>query len=316
MSKKHLKKIVITGALGHIGSRLIRSLSQEQIEKVIIFDNLTTQRYASLFDLPKNLQFKFLEDDIRTADFKKLFASENIDAVIHLAALTDAANSHERAKEVMDVNFEGLKRVANACGEAGVKLFFPSTTSVYGSQASVVDETFAELKPQSPYAESKLAAEQYLLEQKSNGLQFIICRFGTIFGYSVGMRFHTVVNKFLWQAVNGLPLTVWKTAWQQKRPYLDLNDCMRAVNFILERDLFDGEIYNMLTKNFAVKDIVETIKEFIPNLKIEYVDSPIMNQLSYDVNDNKFRKLGFLPQGILGKSIAETIDKLEGVKTQ
>lgn len=308
---KYLKKIIITGALGHIGSRLIRNLPKEQIEKVIILDNLATQRYASLFDLPKNLQFKFLEDDIRTADFKKLFANENIDAVIHLAALTDAANSHERAGEVMEVNLEGLKRVANACREAGVKLFFPSTTSVYGSQASVVDETCTELKPQSPYAESKLAAEQYLLEQKSNGLRFIICRFGTIFGWSIGMRFHTAVNKFIWQAVNGQPLSVWKTAWDQKRPYLDLSDCIQAVNFIIEHDVFEGEIYNVLTKNFAVKDIVETIKEFIPDLEVAYVDSPIMNQLSYDVNDAKFRKIGFAPQGSLRAGVKETIDKLK-----
>lgn len=316
MSKKHLKKIVITGALGHIGSRLIRNLSQEQIEKVTILDNLTTQRYASLFDLPKSPCFKFLEDDIRTADFKKIFTDENIDAVIHLAALTDAANSHERAKEVMEVNFEGLKRVANACREAGVKLLFPSTTSVYGSQASVVDETCPELKPQSPYAESKLAAEKYLEELKPKGLKFVICRFGTIFGYSVGMRFNTAVNKFLWQAVNELPLTVWKTAWRQKRPYLDLNDCVRAVNFILERDLFDGEIYNVLTNNFTVEDIVNVIKESVSQIKMTHVDSPIMNQLSYDVDDSKFRKLGFLPQGVLGKSIAETIDKLKGIKIQ
>lgn len=311
MSRKHLKKIVVTGALGHVGSRLIRNLSQEQIERVIMLDNLATQRYASLFNLPESPQFKFLEDDIRTADFKKIFASENPDAVVHLAALTDAANSHERAKEVMEVNFEGLKRVANACGEAGVKIFFPSTTSVYGSQELVVDETCAELKPQSPYAESKLIAEKYLLEQKSNGLRFVICRFGTIFGWSIGMRFHTAVNKFIWQAVNNQPLSVWKTAWDQKRPYLDLSDCIRTINFILERDIFDGEIYNVLTKNFSVKDIVETIKEFIPDLKVAYVDSPIMNQLSYDIDDNKFRKLGFLPQGVLGKSIAETINKLK-----
>ena len=124
------------------------------------------------------------------------------------------------------------------------------------------------------------------------------------------MRFHTAVNKFIWQAVNGTPLTVWKTAWTQRRPYLDLGDCVAAINFILERDRFDGEIYNVLTDNHTVKDIVGVIKEFIPVLEVSYVDSPIMNQLSYDVDDTKFRKLGFAPHGDLRKGIKECMVKL------
>jgi len=206
---------------------------------------------------------------------------------------------------------EGTKRVAEACLKTGSKLFFPSTTSVYGSQEKVVDEACTELKPQSPYAESKLAAEKYLAEKGKAGLKFVICRFGTIFGWSVGMRFHTAVNKFIWQAVNGLPLSVWQTAWQQKRPYLDLNDCVSAVNFILKKDLFDGEIYNVLTSNFTVENIVEAIKKFIPDLKVDFVSSPIMNQLSYDVSDDKLKKVGFKPQGNLEKGIKDTISHLE-----
>lgn len=303
--------ILITGALGHIGSRLIRELPSERYERVILLDNLCTQRYASLFDLPGDIEYRFFEDDIRTADFSKYL--EGVNVVIHLAALTDAANSEGRAKEVTEVNFEGLKRVADACLDAGVPLFFPSTTSVYGSQASRVDETCAELKPQSPYAESKLSAEQYLQSLKPKGLRYIICRLGTIFGPSVGMRFHTAVNKFIWQAVNGIPLTVWKTAWQQKRPYLDLGDCVRAINFVLERDLFDGEIYNVLTANHTVEEIVIAIKEFIPNLQVSYVDSPIMNQLSYEVDDAKFRRIGFTPQGNLQEGIRTSILELKSI---
>lgn len=304
------KTILVTGALGHIGSRLIRDISRAAVGRVILLDNFESQRYASLFDLPDDLQYRFLEADIRTADFASVFSEYRIGAVVHLAALTDAANSAGRAKEVMDVNLEGLKRVAEACRTAGIPLLFPSTTSVYGSQAERVDETSKELKPQSPYAESKLAAEQYLAGQKANGLKFVVCRLGTIFGWSVGMRFHTAVNKFTWQAINGTPLTVWKTAWQQKRPYLDLGDCVSAVNFILERDMFDGEIYNVVTENHTVEEIVGAIKEFVPNLQVSYVDSAIMNQLSYDVDDAKIRAKGFVPKGDLHKGIGDTVARL------
>lgn len=307
------KTVLITGALGHIGSRLIRDISRAAVGRVIMLDNFESQRYASLFDLPGDLQYRFLEADIRTADFVTILSEYGVGAVVHLAALTDAANSAGRALEVMDVNLGGLKRVAEACRMAGVPLLFPSTTSVYGSQTERVDETSKELKPQSPYAESKLRAEEYLASQKANGLKFVVCRLGTIFGWSIGMRFHTAVNKFTWQAINGVPLTVWKTAWQQKRPYLDLGDCVSVVNFILERDMFDGEIYNIVTKNHTVEEIVGAIKGFVPNLWVSYVDSSIMNQLSYDVDDAKIRAKGFTPNGDLHKGIGDTVARMRGI---
>jgi UDP-glucose 4-epimerase len=306
-----MKKILITGALGHIGSALIRSLDPALINEIILLDNLESQRYCSLFDLPDNFTYRFIQEDVRTVDFAPIL--KGVDYVIHLAAITNAEGSAERQKEVEEVNFYGLQRVADACLVAGLKIIFPSTTSVYGSQDVRVDETCQELKPQSPYADSKLASENYLIGLKNKGLKFVICRFGTIFGWSIGMRFHTAVNKFIWQAVNHLPITVWKTAWQQRRPYLDLNDCLNAINFIIKNDIFDGEIYNVLTANYTVKDIVTTIQKFTPDLQVSYVDSRIMNQLSYDVIDDKFKAKGYVPQGYLEKSIGKTIEHLRKI---
>ncbi len=108
-------------------------------------------------------------------------------------------------------------------------LFYVSTTSVYGTQEAEVDEncTLEELKPQSPYAETKLKEESLLKEMGlKSDLRFIICRFGTIFGASPGMRFHTAVNKFCFQSVIGSPVTVWRTALNQVRPYLDLDEAV------------------------------------------------------------------------------------------
>ncbi|MDO8515770.1 MAG: SDR family oxidoreductase [bacterium] len=302
------KTILVTGALGHIGSRLIRELSPDIVGRVVILDNLLTQRIPSLFNLPTSIKYEFHEGDVRTADLEKYL--KGVDAVIHLAAIVDAPSSKDRPQETFDVNLGGAKRVADACLAANVPMFFPSTTSVYGSQESLVDETCKELKPQSPYADAKLQAEEYIRSLGPKGLRFVICRFGTIFGNSIGMRFQTAVNKFTWQAVYGTPLTVWKTAWQQKRPYLDLGDAIKAIELILAKDLFGGETYNVLTKNFTVEDIVTTIQKFVPEAAVEYVDSPIMNQLSYEVSDAKFRAHGFLPKGDLDKAIKEKVSQL------
>ena len=125
------------------------------------------------------------------------------------------------------------------------------------------------------------------------------------------MRFHTVVNKFCWQAVMGQPLSVWRTAYDQKRPYLDLTDAVRAIAFIISQDLFDGQIYNVLTLNATVRNIVDVIREFVPSVELSYVDSPIMNQLSYEVSSQRFLDQGFTFEGNITRSIGGTISLLQ-----
>lgn len=308
-------KILITGALGHIGSKLIHTIEFRKFQEVRLIDDLSTQRFCSLFNLPERVKFTFFEEDICSVNLDRYF--KGVDIVIHLAAITDAASSFNKAKQVERVNFYGTKRVAEACIRNKNRLIFPSTTSVYGSQQKVVDESLplSELEPQSPYAASKLKAEQLLIQLgKKDKLKFVICRLGTIFGNSIGMRFHTAVNKFVWQACVGRPITIWRTAMNQKRPYLALTDAVRALLFIIERRLFNNQIYNIVSVNSTVKEVVSIIKELIPDIKIKYVDSRIMNQLTYTVSNDKFKKLGFKFRGSLQDGVIDTIKILNGIK--
>lgn len=308
-------RLLVTGCLGHIGSRFIHSLRPGELEDVILLDNLSTQRYCSLFNLPAGVRFRFVEADICTADLGALMVG--VDTVVHLAAITDATSSFAIREQVERVNLEGTRRVAAACAASGARLFFPSTTSVYGTQKEVVDESCADedLKPQSPYADSKLAAERLLQALgRELGLRFVVCRFGTIFGTSMGMRFHTAINKFCWQACVGAPITVWRTALDQRRPYLDLGDAVAAMRFMLERDQFDGQVYNVVTANATVSEIVALISSLVPDLAVELVDSPIMNQLSYTVAADRIGALGFVPAGRLADGIRDTVAWLRNVR--
>jgi UDP-glucose 4-epimerase len=301
--------IVVTGALGHIGSQLIREIPFTfPGANIWLVDNLSTQRYCSLFNLPTNGRYHFVEADVLTADLAQIF--DGAEVVIHLAAITNATDSFENKEQVERVNYTGTEKVARACLQAGSALIFISTTSVYGTQTGPVDEScpITSLRPQSPYAESKLKAEQ-LLETLGQvaGLRFVICRFGTVFGASVGMRFHTAINKFCWQAVTRQPITVWRTALHQQRPYLDLTDAVEALKFILQRNLFDRRVYNIVTLNTSVSQIVETVTVYVPDVSVEYVNSPVMNQLSYRVMCNRIKSLGFEFKGDLKRGIGETI---------
>jgi len=305
-------KIVVTGALGHIGSALIRQLPLHFPDaEIVMLDNMMTQRYASLFNLPAVGRYRFIEADVRTIDLRPVL--EEAHTVVHLAAITDAAGTFDRAAELEANNFEATFKIAAACREAGARLIHFSSTSVYGTQNTLVSEDCArdELKPQSPYATTKLKEEDLVQSlANSGGLKAIVFRFGTIFGASVGMRYHTAINKFCWQAVMAQPLGIWRTAYDQKRPYLDLVDGIRAIAFAISHDLFDGRIYNVLTLNATVRDIVECIREFAPNVQLSLVNSPIMNQLSYEVSCQRFLDRGFSFAGDLRRGIGETITLL------
>ncbi len=306
--------ICITGALGHIGSALIRDKFLSGFKRVYLIDNLLTQRYTSLFDLPEGINYHFSPIDILSEEIKPII--KDSDAVIHLAAVTDAEGSFYNTESIDKVNKKGLEYVARICAEYGRPLIFPSTTSVYGKQTEIVDESCPEegLKPQSPYAESKLFAEKFLMSlSKDTGLKFVIFRLGTIFGYSIGMRFHTAVNKFIWQSSLGKEITVWKTALNQKRPYCDLKDCISGFSYVLEKNLFNGEIYNIVTTNLTVQDIIDAIEKYIPDIRIKFVDSPIMNQLSYNVSNKKSIASGFKYSGNLDDSIRRSVQKLRNI---
>ena len=305
-------KIAITGALGHIGSFLIRHLPGYFSElELILLDNLSTQRYSSLFNLPSNAEYTFHDVDVLDANLELLIG--NADIVIHLAAITNATESFSNRTEIEHVNYNTTVRVAEACSKTASSLIHLSSTSVYGTQKEVVDEDCSEdeLNPQSPYAETKLKEEDFLRDFAEKGeLNFITCRFGTICGISPGMRFHTAVNKFCWQAVLGQPITVWRTALDQKRPYLTLEEALQAIRFIIENKLFDRRVYNILSDNLTVQSIIDFIKVHVRSLSISYVDTEVMNQLSYEVLNKRFSSKGFVFKGDIPASIADTIKLL------
>ncbi len=311
------KSILVTGALGHIGSKLIREYAKrEDVGRIVILDNFSTQRYYSIFNLPQNVDYEFVEGDVR--DRKSVErAVKDVDTVLHLAAITDAPATMDKPEETMSVNFDGTKSVLEASINYGVRRFiFPSSTSVYGEAEGIVDENtpIDRLKPSSPYAESKLLSENLVTgANRRNGIETIVLRNGTIFGTSVGMRFHTAINKFVYLAAMNRPLTIWDSAMNSKRPYLGLDDEIRAFEFV-ENNGNPGEIYNVLTRNFTMNEIIQAIRKRKPEVKIEITKSPILNQKPYEVSCKKFCSLGFTFKDKLEDYLDEGFKLLGSIK--
>ena len=292
-----MKSVLITGAAGHIGSALLSTLIRDpEVQLVLLVDDFRTQRYFSLQNLRVGKQLQLFEMDL-SKDGASLSCLPPVDVVYHLAAVTDAMGTASMREYVMRSNMNATTSVINYCESSGIPLVFPSSTSVYGKQNGLVDETCVELQPQSPYAECKLNEESEIRERL--GALGCILRLGTIFGVSPGMRFHTAVNKFCWQAAMGQALSVWASAEHQKRPYLALEDAVNALTLVGRRRDLGGQTYNVLTQNATVREVIDAIVNSGWEVSIEMVDSPIMNQLSYEVSDAKIRACGFAPQGSL-----------------
>jgi len=228
--------------------------------------------------------------------------------------MTNAAGSFNKKSEMYRNNIDCMKNIINFCKKRKAKLIHISSTSVYGKQASIVDENCEKkfLKPQSPYADIKLIEEE-MLKKESKKIKYITYRFGTISGVSTGMRFHTAVNKFCFNASIDEPITVYKTALNQFRPYLSLKDAFKVFKFTINEDLFKNDIYNALSENCTVNQIIQKIKKFKKKIRIKFVYSEIMNQLSYHVDKNKLNKEGLNLKNKISDDIKDTINLLKNI---
>ena len=306
-------KILITGALGHIGSYVAENIYKiKKVKETILIDNLQSNGPSSLYNLNKKSKLSFYIRDLNNK--KSLNDFKNIDYLIHCASMTNAEKSFEREKEMTQNNLNCLKTVINFCKSQKVKLIHISSTSVYGKQTDLVDETCEKkyLKPQSPYAKIKLIEENLLKKEKK--LKYTTFRFGTIAGVSKGIRFHTAVNKFCFNAALNKNITVYKTALHQYRPYLSLSDAFKVFKFCIEKNFFKNDIFNALSGNFTVNQILKKIKKFKRKIKITFVKSEIMNQLSYHVNNAKLNNAGLKLNANLEKDIENTLNLFKYLK--
>jgi UDP-glucose 4-epimerase len=306
----------VTGGCGYIGSKLIRDLASDEKfagDTIRILDNMVRERYVALMDLPLQGRYEFVEGDIRKDDdLAKAF--RDVDAVIDLAGITNAPISFERKDLTFDVNVNGGRKVVDYAVKTGVERFvYSSTASVYGPTKGVVDEN-SPCKPISPYGESKLQAEKACLDASAAGeINSTVLRLGTVYGYSVGMRFDTVIDRFVYLACSGAPLTIWESAQREKRPYLHIQDSCDALIYTLKRSEMKGQTYNVVGENASINRITSVIAKEIPDLKVVVTPTPNLNQVSYELDASKIARLGFRPKHSMEEGVGEIVAKFQGL---
>jgi UDP-glucose 4-epimerase len=309
--------VLVTGGTGYLGSQLIRDLPKAAAFKhatIRILDNQLRERYVSLWDLPAGVGYEFLEGDIRNEGALRQ-ALQDVDTVFSLSDITNAPVSFERKELTWETNHKGVLNLFDRAVHAGVKKFvYTSTCSVYGSTTGSVTEDAA-CAPASPYGESKLAAEREMRRRARDlGFDWTALRLGTVYGWSVGMRFDTIINRFTYLAAQGQPLTVYDTAWKEKRPYVSVKDAMQAYGIAATDPTAKGQVFNVVHENANMETIIGAIRAVYPKVSVTTTQTPSLNQLSYEVDGSRFRALGFRPKVGIVEGVRELARKFRGLR--
>lgn len=217
-------KVLVTGGAGFIGSHIVDTLVQANLQ-VYILDNLTTGSFGNI-----SPEAVFLKKDIRDADLKEVLVKERFDYVIHQAAQTMVGKSLEEPYYDCDVNIRGLVNLLEACRLSEVKRFvFASSAAIYGDTAALPIDEEGEKQPVSFYGQSKLTGEHYLnLYYKNFGLEYVVLRYANVFGERQGANGEGgVISIFLNKLLAGQELTVYGDG-NQTRDYVYVKDVAQA----------------------------------------------------------------------------------------
>ena len=309
--------VLVTGGCGYLGSALIRDLPKVPAfrgETIRILDNQMRERYVSLWNLPAGVRYEFLEGDVRNTDSVRQ-ALRDVETVFSLSDITNAPVSFERKELTWDTNHKGVLHLFDQAFRAGVRKFvYTSTCSVYGPTAGVVTED-AECAPASPYGESKLAAEREMHRRAAEaGFDWTALRLGTVYGWTIGVRFDTIINRFTYLAAQGRPLTVYDTAWREKRPYVSAKDALQAYRIAATNPKTKGRVFNVVHENASMETIIGAIRKLYPDVQVTTTKTPSLNQLSYEVDGGRFRALGFRPKVGIVAGVRALTGKFRGIR--
>ena len=273
MTDRH---VLITGGAGYIGSLLASELLRANY-RVTVLDSLLFGG-ESLVPFLHHPNFHFVKADVtepRAVKDSLKDGWQKPNAIVHLAAIVGFPACQAVGRQVAwRYNVDATKLVFGQAVDLGVERFvFASTYSNYGLSEDgnpVTEES--PLNPQSLYAETKIASEEFLLTQKDSLCAPLLFRFATLYGISPRTRFDLIVNQFVLDAFTKRELIIYQRGYS--RSFVHIRDAVRGMMMGLEaeRSRVCGEIFNLGTDdgNYSKDDIVRLILKRMPETVVDY----------------------------------------------
>lgn len=299
-------KIVITGGLGYIGTELCKLYSGEaRYKNIIVMDNrFVSERVKQIRDWGMNFVHTSLLDE---KSMKTIL--EDADLVYHLAGVTDVAytktqSSEEKDKEIREYGITGTRNVIKYVPKH-CRIIFPSTHVVYeGLESTMFDiEEDYPVCPVLTYSTGKVQSEKDL---KDSGLDHIIVRLGSVYGYSTDtMRINIMPNLFSKIASQNGTISLFSGGVQYKS-LVNLIDVVRAMKFLAESE-YHNEIFHLTIENMTIKEVAELCKKYNPKVNIIETNDEIPN-LGYTLSNKKLLSTGFKFLYDIETSIKEMIE--------
>tara|TARA_Y100000031_G_scaffold120340_1_gene134331 strand:+ start:271 stop:1197 length:927 start_codon:yes stop_codon:yes gene_type:complete len=295
-------KVLVTGGSGFIGSHIVDKLRDKGVT-VRVYD----------------MVMPTFRDDIEYYKGSILdrtalgMAMEGIDIVFHLSAIADVKDVYEDPCYSESINTRGTMNVLEASKRAGViKLIYGSTIWVYSdTDCDNVDESTPLHAPSHLYTATKIASEYYCQAYaKLYGLKTTILRYGVPYGPRA--RDGAVIPIFVKKALNNEPITITGDGLQF-RNFVYVEDLADG-NVLGARKIADNKIYNLEGSiKISIKDIAETIKKILGDVKIEYIEARPGDFSGKGISSKKAREeLGWVPKTGFEEGVKKYIDWYQG----
>lgn len=261
-----MKRVLVTGSLGYLGSALSGHLEKYGYEVV----GLDIGFFKDALLYPHQSTHTVFRD-AREITAKDLV---NIDAVVHLAGISNDPVGKLEASLVYDPTRSYSLSIAKLCKSKGIKFIFASSCSVYGLGSEELLTEDSDVNPQTFYSKNKIQIEEDLKTISDKSFSPIALRFATVFGLSPRIRFDVVINMFVGMAVTSRSIVLNSNglSW---RPNLHIQDACQAIRCAIELDHDSGELLVMNVgadeNNQQIIGIAKIIQNLIPSCEINFL---------------------------------------------
>jgi nucleoside-diphosphate-sugar epimerase len=300
-------RILVTGHKGYIGTVMAPLLSAAGHDVVGLDTDLFEQ--CTFGSEPED--FPAIRKDLRDVEHADL---EGLDAVIHLAGLSNDPLGNLNPDLTYDINYHASVRLARLSKEVGISRFlFSSSCSTYGAAGeNILDET-AEFNPVTPYGRSKVLVEQDVAKLAAPSFSPTFLRNATAYGVSPRLRFDLVLNNLTaWALTTGrVFIKSDGTPW---RPIVHIEDISRAFLTVLEapRDLVHNKAFNVgrTEENYQIRDLAQIVQETVPGCSIEFATDAGPDKRCYRADFSLIHRTlpGFQPQWDARRGARELYD--------